>query len=328
MEGSVQSISIEKFDCESCMAHLSKALDVCAPVLKGKLLYLDYPVHNNIGDLLIWMGARKFFKRHKKTFIGQYGVNINHINDRLRSFLEESSTICFHGGGNFGDLYPHSQKLREKIIQEYPHKRIVILPQSVHFNNPRELDYACAVFKRHPDLHIFLRDRRSYALLHSNGVPNLELCPDMAHALWGTISAPKPVLHNALYLLRRDEEEGDLPLDIVSERPASMDWDDILTGWTQSVYRMGVRINEVNGRRANNRLPACSIWGAVSRILIKRAVDLFAPYETIVSDRLHAVILASLLNRKSIAFDNSYGKVSSYLDCWMSDMPGIVLQKR
>jgi len=40
------------------------------------------------------------------------------------------------------------------------------------------------------------------------------------------------------------------------------------------------------------------------------------------------MILAALLERKAIVFDNSYGKVSSYADLWLKDMPGISLQRQ
>jgi pyruvyl transferase EpsO len=310
---------------ENRMAQLSSALDVCAPLLEGKLVYLDYPIHGNVGDLLIWMGAKEFFRRNGKKFLGQYFDS--NIGTRARRHLDQCTTICFHGGGNFGDLWPWHQKLREDVIQKYPHKRIVILPQSVHFGDMRELDKACKIVKNHPDVHIFLRDKNSFSLLQERGVPNLKLCPDMAHALWGTFSAPNPSLASPLYLLRRDKEDGSLPPEVDALRSGATDWEDILTGWTERAYQFGRRVNEIDGRR-DNILPAYTVWSAVSKIIVHRAVGLFAPHETIITNRLHAMILAALLERKAVVFDNSYGKISSYADLWMKDVPGITLQKQ
>lgn len=306
------------------MEKLSETLDICLPLMEGKMVYLDYPVHDNIGDLLIWQGAQTFFRRNGKKFLGQY--SISNIGSRAQHHLDKCTTICFHGGGNFGDLWPWFHKLREDLIQKYPHKRIVILPQSVHFSDKQELDKSCDILKRHPDLHIFLRDKNSLLILQEKGIPNLQLCPDMAHALWGILSAPNPTQTSPLYLLRRDKEESALPAEISIQKSRSVDWDNLLTGWVQQAYKFGRRINEIDGWR-NNIMPAYTVWNTVSKLLISRAVDLFAPHETIITNRLHAMILAALLQRKSVVFDNSYGKISSYADLWMKDVPGISLQR-
>jgi pyruvyl transferase EpsO len=307
------------------METLSRQLDLCAPLLTGDLVLLDYSVHANVGDQLIWHGEQAFLKRHGKPVIGQFSSN--NVGRQARALLAECTTICLHGGGNFGDLWPAHQVLREAIIQQFPHKRIVMFPQSVHFGDLTALDRACRIIRRHPDLHILLRDRRSLSLLEDRGVANLMLCPDMAHALWGTLSAPGPSCSLPLYLLRRDKEAVGLPPDIAAQSGRSVDWPDLLTGWTSVAFGAGVRVDQRDGlRRLNNRLPAYSIWSVVSKRLIGRAIDLLAPHRTIVTDRLHAVILATLLGRSSVALDNCYGKTSSYVSLWMQDLPSIALR--
>ncbi|MDI5788788.1 hypothetical protein PO124_11350 [Bacillus licheniformis] len=42
---------------------------------------------------------------------------------------------CLSGGGNFGDLYPHFQQFRERVVEHYPDNRIVILPQSIYYEH-------------------------------------------------------------------------------------------------------------------------------------------------------------------------------------------------
>lgn len=301
------------------MSFLSSALDICAPLLREPLIYIDYPVHGNVGDLLIWMGAIEFLKRHKKIPIARY--SIDNFRGRARNRLENCSTLCFHGGGNFGDLWPHHQKLREEIIQSFLHKRIVIFPQSVHFQEIKELDRVCKIIREHPDLHIFLRDKNSFSLLYDRGVPNCVLCPDMAHSLWGKLVAPAmDSIPSPLYVLRRDKETSWLPEYIRAHQAESVDWDVVLTGLTRRVFQIGTRIHSLDGR-IGNLLPAYSIWLAVSRLLIRRAVKLFARYDTVITNRLHAMILSALLDRKAVVYDNCYGKISSYYDLWMSTAP-------
>jgi FkbM family methyltransferase len=307
-------------DIDKRMNELSAELDVCAPLLEGKLVLLDYPVYGNVGDQLIWKGQKAFLARHNKKCIGQFSVF--NTGRRAQGLLRECDTICMQGGGNFGDLWPPHHKFREQIIHAYPDKRIVIFPQTVHFESPFELEASCEILKQHPDLHIFLRDNHSLAILLERGVPNLKLCPDMAHALWGKITGPTARHSAPLYLLRRDKEKAYLPADI--ERQVSIDWEDLLKGATDTFYRLGRRMIEIDGgHKVDNRLPALPVWSAVSDLLIRHGTRLLAAYPTIVTNRLHAVMLATLLGRQVVAFDNSYGKISSYINCWLKDLSSI-----
>jgi pyruvyl transferase EpsO len=308
------------------LARLSKNLDIIAPLIRGEIVYLDYPVHSNIGDLLIWKGASVLLRRYRCRILGQYSKD-NIVGVRARNQIERSKTICFHGGGNFGDLWPAYQLLREEIIQAYPGKRIIIFPQSVRYDNSDALARSCKILRKHPDLHIFLRDRTSLATLDAHGVPNLRLCPDTAHALLGKLAAPKPTQSNHFYLLRRDKEQGPLPPGINASDSKVVDWDDGFgrAGWR--AYSVGLRINHADARH-RNKLHASLVWRVVSRFLIRRAIGLFAPYGTVVTNRLHAMILALLLGRKVIVYDNSYGKLSSYIHCWLNDLPDIQIQAK
>jgi pyruvyl transferase EpsO len=61
--------------------------------------------------------------------------------------------------------------------------------------------------------------------------------------------------------------------------------------------------------------------------LVRRAVDLFASHDHIVTDRLHGHILACLMNKPSTIVDNSYGKNSSYVSQWTMSSPLVSLKK-
>ena len=94
-------------------------------------------MHGNVGDSAIWLGER--------TLLRDAGVTVAYACD-LQSFsaaeLAErvpagTGTTFVHGGGNLGDLWPRHQVLRERVISAFPNHRIVQLPQSVHFRDPR-----------------------------------------------------------------------------------------------------------------------------------------------------------------------------------------------
>ena len=53
--------------------------------------------------------------------------------------------------------------------------------------------------------------------------------------------------------------------------------------------------------------------------LVAAGVELLQPGRLIVSDRLHAHILSSLMRRPHLMLDNSYGKIARYIACWGDD---------
>jgi pyruvyl transferase EpsO len=299
------------------MLRLSSLLDEHAELVQGRVVLLDYPVHSNIGDLLIWKGEQVFLRRHKKALIGQY--SIGNLGRKAKRTLKRCQTICLHGGGNFGDLWPWHQTFRENVISRYQDKRIIIFPQTVFYENAEGLTGACNLLKRHDDLHIMLRDEKSYSLLFNCGVPNLRLCPDMAHALWGRYSAPDQASDSLLYVLRDDKEQGYLPDNIKAVAGAAVDWNDLLKGQTAAIFNIGKRAVLMDGRY-RNVFPACALWNIVADRLIRRAIMLLAPHRIIITNRLHAVILSALIGRQVVAYDNSYGKLASYAKCWLRDV--------
>jgi len=305
-------------------SQLSSALTVCTPLLVGEIVYLDYPVYDNVGDLLIWHGTIQFLKQQKKKVTAYYSTR--NISNRMHNHINRCFTICLQGGGNLGDLWPWFQEFREEIIQAYPNKRIVIFPQSVHFNSQKALEKACTTFKNHPDLHIFLRDKNSYAILEAQGVSNIQLCPDMAHALWGKVVAEPKRINSPLYLLRRDKEDNNLPPEVATHKPTAFDWDDLLTGWLRIGYKIGIKMHTID-HRFDGRLPTSFYWRIISWAMIKRAIHIVSIHDGVVTNRLHAMLLSALLSRNVTAYDNSYGKLSSYFDLWLKDIPTIDFRK-
>ncbi|MGU0161982.1 polysaccharide pyruvyl transferase family protein [Escherichia coli] len=56
--------------------------------------------------------------------------------------------MFFQGGGNFGGLYSHHQQLQENNIKTC-NKKIICLPQTLHFYNEEELERFAKIFKKH-----------------------------------------------------------------------------------------------------------------------------------------------------------------------------------
>ncbi|WP_239618820.1 polysaccharide pyruvyl transferase family protein [Cohnella mopanensis] len=279
----------------------------------SEIVYLDYPVYDNIGDLLIMKGAEAFFRDYGITVRKRY----SYVNFRQKMAVEDHWIIVCQGGGNFGDLYPHHQRLREKALKAFPRNRIVILPQTIHFNDPAEERRSLLSFSAHPDLHLFVRDERSYKTA-SSFLANVYLAPDMAHQLY-PIPSNVPGTRLRLGLLRKDQESAEQEVILPCDKVA--DWPQLFTAWDRWLLRQIIKGYSLD-RRLGNILPLRSIWHSLAEKYVARAIVLFSGYDEILTSRLHGHILACLMGKPNLLLDNSYGKNMSYYRLWTYRLEG------
>jgi pyruvyl transferase EpsO len=291
------------------MRSLAGKHDVIAGLIgTAPVHYVDVPVHRNIGDLLILLGTLHFFKLH------QLKIKLKAAYFTYRSsWARAGDVVVFQGGGNFGDLYPGPQEMRQHVVEKLPGNRVIIFPQTIYFRSQSAYAECCRIFSKHPDLHICVRDRKSLEL----ALPmsrHVYLLPDMAHQLW-PIQRVRPWEGRHLALLRTDTEcAGGEVIDF-----------DVRTDWRELVRRKNTWI-----RRMRKMLGALhlahldsgivpremNLWINYATKLVGEAVDLFSRFEVVTTDRLHAHILSCLMSIPNTVLDNSYGKNYSYVDAW------------
>lgn len=303
----------------TAMAGLKQGLSkLCAFVPVDKpVMYLDYPVHLNVGDQLINLGTEAWFSEHAYDVIGR--ASVLDCTERDLAKITPDTTIVFHGGGNFGDIYPVHQNFREKVVERFPRNKIVAMPQSVHFQSPERLHQAAAVFSRHPDLTIAVRDRESHALLTDHFANPVHLFPDMAHQLWKQDSRThgRKADHARTLCLWRDDVEGMPYRDQFGLGPVEFrDWESLITAHDIRLFKAVKRWYGFD-RWLGHRFPNHAAWYTVRRFIVERMTRLFRGQDLIVTNRLHAMILACLTNIDVVFADNSYGKLSRYHSAWL-----------
>ncbi|MET3209071.1 UNVERIFIED_CONTAM: exopolysaccharide biosynthesis predicted pyruvyl transferase EpsI [Paenibacillus sp. PvR008] len=80
------------------------------------------------------------------------------------------------------------------------------MPQTIHFQSEHKGNEVAALFNGHPDLHMFVRDTRSYQWAKEKlNQCSITLCPDMAHQLW-PLKPTTETVKDVLYFLRTDIE--------------------------------------------------------------------------------------------------------------------------
>ncbi len=281
------------------------------------VVYLDIPVYDNIGDLLIMHGTLKLFKENNIDVTSMLSCTNFYDNS-----IEKESVIVFQGGGNLGDLYTNHQHFREKVIGKFKNNTIIILAQSIYFRSNSNYEKCCNIFKDHSDLHIFTRDVTSYDLAKEMS-ENVYLASDLAHQLY-PISAEKCSSQNESIFIKRDDAES--ILDIHDQD--STDWNKVVkkhkpkTRMIKKLFKLSsfLHLNQFT----SNYL--AQIWINHSYTLVDEAILLFSQCKKIKTDRLHAHILACLMDKRNEVYDNSYKKIFNYIDSWT--LNSILVQKR
>jgi pyruvyl transferase EpsO len=281
---------------------------------------VDYPNHVNIGDAAIWAG--------ELAALRALGVRVayacdqrGYVADHLRAALGPRSAILLHGGGNFGDLYPRHQRLRERILADFPDRRTIQLPQSVAHAGPETASRLRDLAGRHRDLRVLARDRPTQAWFADAAGVAATLCPDSAFAL-GPLD-PGTARAGILWIARTDPEA--LPTDI--EPPPGVrrgDWPHAGPAW--DARRLASRL--ASAATAAAPAPGRRLWPAATRLFPRLAAErlrtgaaFVGSARVVVTDRLHAHVVSLLCGVPSVLYDNSTGKVRACYELWTGASP-------
>lgn len=289
-----------------------------------RVALVDFPNHQNAGDSLIWTGTRKYLR--------ELGVEADYVADMSRYNPEHlaarlpSGPILIQGGGNFGDRWEPMQAFRERVIADFPDRQIIQLPQSIDFGPGPALQQAQRVLGAHPNLTILIRDhqgvKRTRELFPTATVT---FCPDLAFGN-GRMRpiADGPV--DVVLLLRRDSEAIDHGYRVgpsLTHRRA--EWG--LTGYRSLKWKVLHIPGALAKRSATlSRLLYPTVVKAYERqanLNVKSAVKVLKFGSVVITDRLHATVLAALLEMPVIAMDNENGKVRAIYSDYLHTLPHV-----
>jgi len=292
---------------------------ILAPLMPedGKLALLDFPDHANVGDSAIWLGEIAYLKQwHQIT--PRYVSSLQTFSAEAMEQAVGRAPIFLHGGGNFGDLWPRHQVFRELIVQRYPDRPIIQLPQSIHFNEGVNVAKAASVINAHPDFTLLVRDKQSYDIAKEAFTCRVELCPDMAFSL----GAQHSRIHSRypLLLLLRTDYESQTPAPTASQLPPGA----VVEDWLEERFSIYDRIRRrlpppgFNALNYNARRELRYRRLAENRLV--RGLRQLSSAQYIITDRLHAHILSILLNIPHVTLDDNYGKIRRFDETWTNGL--------
>jgi exopolysaccharide biosynthesis predicted pyruvyltransferase EpsI len=283
---------------------------------------LDFPFYKNAGDSLIYLGERAYLRRLGVPV--RYQTSTGRYRPADVAALHPRGPILLRGGGNFGDRWDLHQRFRERVIVDFPDRTIIQLPQSIDMSSATAARVRDA-YLAHPDLTVLLRDTRSMQRAREllPGV-NLHYCPDLALGYLATRRRRPRV--DVVTLRRNDSESTGAELLAPGGR-----WSQQTVDWNySSLEKLAWTLAKVPGsaaRRIPTTLPRFyrafvdPAYTVSARTLVRAAERTLLHGRVVVTDRLHAAILATLLGRPVVARDNANGKLSAVFADYLGRFP-------
>ncbi len=312
------------------------------PLITHDYVLWGLPYHTNIGDTLIWEGDLAFLHSLPFRCLGVCPWDAFPTSSARDNAAAHNPKvpIVLHGGGYLGDTWRDGWLYAQNAICQYPDNPVVIFPQTIYYKDEGLLAHDKAELSRLKQLTICARDRVSYefATTHFGSFARILLVPDMAFCIDpGALRRwCKPVGNRSLYLKRLDKEAPAGGEAVTDAHTDVRDWPTLEPGYRHLTLSLSYRVMKLRawGVRCGGALgPAVVRWadrwmqGYYRPFLIRVGVRFLSRYRSICTTRLHVLILSVLLGKEGVSEDNSYGKLSSFYDTWLSDVDHVSIDR-
>ena len=258
------------------------------------VILTDIQLHENKGDSAITVGELTTLHHLDKTLKASFvAFRKKNAYEQTRNSSDPSITVVLaQGGGNIG-TWPGFDKSRATVLETFSRFKYVILPQSIHFFNEKDLEFAQQTYNQRKNLTMLLRDAVSHQLAQ-NYFPQVEvlLAPDMAFAL-GHRQRFYPPAIDCIWINRGDKEMAR------RYRPAFPDHVTVeVTDWMDWL-----------SPRENRHIESCYMKTYNGLLFLQRG-------KVVVTDRLHGYILSLLLDIPVVIVDNRIKKLTNFYNTW------------
>jgi pyruvyl transferase EpsO len=271
---------------------------------------VDFPDYKNVGDSAIWLGQMAYLSSRFNKSPSYISALPDHSHDKLDEAMP-SGPILITGGGTFGDIWPGHQELRESILERWPGRLVVQLPQSIHYKSREGADRMARAIALHKNFVLLVRDEESKRFAETHFDCHVRLCPDMAFCI-GPMRPLVAAQYPVLAMLRTDQEKASNYDFTAYPNVPVEDW---ITE-SRTAVRIAKAIGAAKGASLNPERIKDAKLNAAAKARLQRGIRQISRGRAIVTDRLHVHICALLLGRPHAVLDNSYGKVWRFMNAF------------
>lgn len=289
---------------------------------------VNFPNHGNAGDDALWLGAHAALRRLGCAVV--YECTPPSFSHQALAGAHPEGPVLLNGGGNFGDLFAPQQQLREHLLAELRDRRLIQLPQSIHFRDDRNFERVRRLVAAHGNFTLLLREQPSFEIASRFQCPRL-LCPDLALSL-GALSRPVAASQPLLWLQRHRgspeyRDPGPVPAAVEPvEWLASLPDDE--ASWDDQLSSCLALNRQLTAQLAMDPESAETQWSTLAATFkplatawMDRGLRLLSRGEVVVTERLHGHLLCVQLGIPHVVLDNAYGKCRATWDTWTSAHP-------
>lgn len=261
----------------------------------NSVVLLGTPTHCNIGDAAIAIAELDFLQDNGYRVI-EISVNEWKKYKKIITKKINKKTLLLHGGGNFGDLWPYEENIREEIIQSFPNNGFILMPQTFFVTSSFSNESRIEMQKKYNDnrFDLFAREKISYERMISM-FPNAKcyLVPDIV--LYET--------NKKIFDIYNIEKSVDILMVLRNDREGILDHNDI-----------SFLCNIANSNKLSYKLSDMLYHSSVikkedRKRIIQQKLEEIKSSKVVITDRLHAMIFAFISNVPCIILNNNNYKI-------------------
>jgi len=274
----------------------------------SKKVYLfGAPDYANLGDHAIAEAEHKFFKDTLSAKVYEIPQKDYKLAKNVAmQHISPSDLIVVTGGGFLGSLWFDAERQVRDIIKTFSNNPIVIMPQTLYWENTQRWQKECKktqrIYAAHPNLTFCARDKKTQQLVKEL-YPSCHviLAPDMVlYNDWKDWLDDSQQRRGALICLKNDKES------ILSEEIR----DDL--------QLIGKKLCGTAFDGNTDLLKAVSLEERESALRAK--LNDFRAAELVITDRLHGLIFAAVTETPCVALNNVNHKLRETFE-WVKHLP-------
>ena len=292
----------------------------------GHKVFLMHEAKNpNLGDQAQRMCTLELIKKNfpQSTLIeiGDFGFTLYFTYSKATLFeiiacyiklaclkLKVKDTDLFLGHSGYFMVDHHSGwKMFTNMMKYFPKNKMIILPQTVNFYTPVIKEYIASCFAKDRNVTLMCRDKISYEISQKLfPTTKLLLFPDIVTSLIGT-KKYDGIREGVLFCMRDDVEALYKPeqIDALMKRFGKLRMEKVDT------TLHGISAKYVNENRDE---------------LIWKAIDKFATYKVVITDRYHGTIFSAIASTPVIVINSADHKLSSGVNWFPKEQYGDYVQ--
>ena len=277
---------------------------------KKAVFYFGVPLHKNIGDLAQTYCAKRYFELYWEDYqciqMKTYCTYSKRFLKSLKSIMQPDDIIVFQSGYCSTDRHL-DHKMHKTIVGLFKDQKIIFLPQTVRYENKKEIETTSKIFNEHNRILFLARDKISYEkALDMYPNARVECFPDIVTTLIGTMK--DGVAKNGILLcMRKDFEKLYSTKSIIT-----------LVNRLKNIADI-VDVSDTTCEQYTNKY----IYSHLKEIVYEK-INQIMKYRIVITDRYHGIIFSLISNVPVIVLATTDHKVSSGIDWFLQQYDGRV----